>query len=149
MESKLPQQTPIPLMANSVKKESLNSMVFLNQIDRKFLLTTMDGILYILDQHAVDERIQVEKLSSILFGTSGTERNVNNKWIDCLRWEISSSERQLLEKYKFILEKWGIVSIFFTIINHSVMIFFKSRMHVSMSNSFSSNISRLELPFRK
>ncbi|ELR20444.1 MutL dimerization domain containing protein [Acanthamoeba castellanii str. Neff] len=46
----------------AVSKDVLKKMRVINQVDTKFILAKEGDMLYILDQHAVDERIGLEKL---------------------------------------------------------------------------------------
>ena len=45
-----------------VSRDTLRSLVVIGQIERKFIAATAERSLFILDQHAADERVQFEKL---------------------------------------------------------------------------------------
>ncbi len=65
---------------NNITKSMLASAEFIAQVDFKFLIVSMNGILCAIDQHAADERIGLERLEkALLYQVSN--RNCNNKEI--------------------------------------------------------------------
>lgn len=66
----------------------------------------MKEVLYILDQHAVDERIQVEALQEQVFGPHGLDRNVNARKVD-FKWLLNKTELTYAENYQHYIENWG------------------------------------------
>jgi DNA mismatch repair ATPase MutL len=55
--------------AIKISKDMLSRAVFVAQLDAKFIIVIMDGIICVVDQHAADERVGLERLESAL-GTS-------------------------------------------------------------------------------
>ena len=98
-----------------INKEDLIGITVINQVDNKFILTKMTrGQLVIFDQHAVDERIQLEELENHIFmkivdGRGFAFPNIEaqqlEKPIEC---SITLNEMLQLQKYQTILEsfKW-------------------------------------------
>jgi DNA mismatch repair protein MLH3 len=83
-------------------KEQVRSMKVIKQLDNKFILAKLDSLLVILDQHAVDERIRLEKLQKESPYDFITPRNINP-----VQWEVSLNEKGLLASYQTLLETWG------------------------------------------
>ena len=50
----------------NVTKSMLSNAQFISQVDKKFIIVKMDGILCAIDQHAADERIGLERLEKAL-----------------------------------------------------------------------------------
>ena len=117
-------------------KDDLRRAQLLAQVDKKFLLAkvqsqlmerkesvTHDGInargtrpfLILIDQHAADERCRVETLMRDYFDfsdskTRGSEWSSKTEVLEKpLRFELSSRERELLERYRSYFSHWGIV----------------------------------------
>ena len=56
-------------IATSVSRECLRSLVVVGQVHRKFLVArSSDGTVCIIDQHAADERVQLESLQRATVG---------------------------------------------------------------------------------
>ncbi len=58
----------------AVSRESVRSMRVAGLWDRKFLVCVSRGTLYLLDQHAADERVQLEVLEAATFDDDGLPR---------------------------------------------------------------------------
>lgn len=52
--------------AIKISKDMLSRAEFIAQLDAKFIVVNMDGILCVVDQHAADERIGLERLEDAL-----------------------------------------------------------------------------------
>lgn len=46
----------------SVQRQHLQRCKLVGQWDRKFLIFAADGLLFVMDQHAADERVRLERL---------------------------------------------------------------------------------------
>lgn len=71
----------------TLSKEDLKNMQVISQVDYKFILTKLNHQLFLFDQHAVDERVQLEKFQRQLFGIDGRERNILSKKVS-EKWEM-------------------------------------------------------------
>lgn len=108
-----------------MSKDVLKKMRVINQVDTKFILakegdmlyTSSSGHLlshglttpcrsYILDQHAVDERIGLEKLESEAWGSDGEPANVSSAVAE-LEFATTAPEARLLERYHERIDAWG------------------------------------------
>lgn len=64
------------------------------------------NLSYILDQHAVDERIGLEKLEHDTWDLNGEPKNVKMQQHDC-ELLVPRDEAVLLLRYKDKIEQWG------------------------------------------
>jgi DNA mismatch repair ATPase MutL len=78
-----------------ITKDMIQHMTVIQQVDRKFILTKLGSQLFILDQHAVDERIQLEQMQSQIFGKTGAEANVPVQNIQ-ISFEVSVREKYVV-----------------------------------------------------
>ena len=46
----------------AVQRRHLQEASVVGQLDRKFTVAQADGLLFIVDQHAADERVRLERL---------------------------------------------------------------------------------------
>ncbi|CAB4252710.1 mismatch repair protein MLH3 [Maudiozyma barnettii] len=98
----------------SITKDDLSKCCVINQVDTKFILmkvvTDLDNIkaeLYILDQHACDERIKLEQfLSQLLADVLSDMLYVQP--IASLKFEVSAVESNLFEHFDLELRRWGV-----------------------------------------
>lgn len=67
----------------------------------------MESTLFILDQHAVDERIQLEKLLELTFGISNDKMNFGSEEVD-FEWTLTPYELEILHDYMNRVKQWGI-----------------------------------------
>lgn len=91
-----------PLFASTVsphllQKSQLANLKFISQVDKKFLICVVSGFIVILDQHAVDERVQLELLLA----------DSSSQTVD-IPMQLKAHELHYFKKYKENLEKWGI-----------------------------------------
>ncbi|EGC34526.1 hypothetical protein DICPUDRAFT_153264 [Dictyostelium purpureum] len=87
-----------------IPREMLKDFKFITQWDKKFLVCEANGIVLVLDQHAVSERIKLETLEKKYFG--------ENKFDLCpmperSRWSLTAYELELMKIYSKNLEDWG------------------------------------------
>jgi DNA mismatch repair protein MLH3 len=116
----------LPRVEGRVSKEALRTVEVISQVDQKFIfakvslksaprvaeLQSCSSLLIMVDQHAADERCQVEALMADYFepdqpGTSHVQARIQILDKD-LRYEISTQERLLFERYISHFEHWGI-----------------------------------------
>lgn len=114
--------------ASKLSKSALKQAVVISQVDKKFILLVMPGdsdalpdrVLTLVDQHATDERIQVEKLFSELLMPNDTHsplisalglqsRIKYTLLIPPLVFEISKLEIDLFSKHAAHFADWGIL----------------------------------------
>jgi len=62
-----------------ISKDMLSTAQFVAQLDAKFILVNMDGILCAVDQHAADERIGLERLESALQSSISSSKCGNDQ----------------------------------------------------------------------
>lgn len=103
-----------------IDKSDLKNFNVINQIDNKFILVKVSPIanpettdLYILDQHACDERIKLEILLQNFISDIITEM-VYSQPINNILIELTNMEAELFKHFENELQKWG---IYFTINN--------------------------------
>ncbi|XVF18152.1 hypothetical protein REPUB_Repub10bG0187600 [Reevesia pubescens] len=93
-----------PLVPKSINKKCLTDAKVLQQVDKKFIPIVASGTLAIIDQHAADERIQLEELRQKVL--SGEGRTVT--YFDAEQ-ELILPEMgyQLLHSYSEQIRHWG------------------------------------------
>lgn len=114
--------------ATKLSKSGLKEAVVLSQVDKKFILLLMpirlnsspDSMLVLADQHAIDERVQVEKLFSELLkpndaqpplvSACGVKSRIKYTLLTpSLMFEIPNSEIDLFSKHATQFADWGIL----------------------------------------
>jgi DNA mismatch repair protein MLH3 len=114
--------------ASKLCKSSLKKSVVISQVDKKFILLVMPGdsnaspdrVLTLVDQHATDERVQVEKLfaellmpndtHSLLVSALGLQSRIKYTLLTPpLVFEISKLEMDLFCKHAAHFADWGIL----------------------------------------
>ncbi|KAF7720659.1 hypothetical protein EC973_006670, partial [Apophysomyces ossiformis] len=86
-----------------LSKEDLVSAVVLGQIDHKFILIKTSSMLIIVDQHAADERIKLEKMLETLEDGDDLLQPEPNPGVN-----LTAEECQLARIFQSDLERWGI-----------------------------------------
>ena len=89
--------------------------MFYDNINILFKVAKLNGILYALDQHAVDERIRLERLSAAILGSSKAasigiskaDGIAVNKLPANLHLEVHASEFRILKEFAEHFEKFG------------------------------------------
>lgn len=94
------------MVPQQITKEMLQGMEVINQVDFKFILCRIGRSLYILDQHAVHERIRLEEMQEGIYGADGESRNVAVANVN-VKTLVTAREARLLELYRQQLELWG------------------------------------------
>jgi hypothetical protein len=61
----------------TVSRDTVRTLRVLDQVDRKFIVGIAGGVVYVVDQHAADERIQLERLQAEVldWSSAGEQRN--------------------------------------------------------------------------
>jgi DNA mismatch repair ATPase MutL len=111
----------------TVSRDALKKIQVIGQVDSKFILAKEGSILYaafhpssrrlqltppppnqsyILDQHAIDERIGLENLELEAWGSDGEPRNVKQLAMN-FEFTTSAHEAELLQRYRARVEAWG------------------------------------------
>ncbi|KAI9312597.1 hypothetical protein BX666DRAFT_2030920 [Dichotomocladium elegans] len=85
-----------------LNKEALNTAVVLGQVDCKFIAIKLQGMLLLVDQHAADERIQLERALWSVKDRVETMQLESPIFIN-----LSADEQHLAELYKDHLHRWG------------------------------------------
>ncbi|KAJ2995476.1 hypothetical protein HDV02_000761 [Globomyces sp. JEL0801] len=94
----------------SFTKLQLKSIVVINQIDTKFILCTLpevqSNLLFVLDQHAVDERIQLER------NLSGFDHCISPVYIQTITFEVYQQSvvpiESLLNNHGFVFKSTAV-----------------------------------------
>lgn len=66
----------------------------------------METTLFVLDQHAVDERIQLEKLLDVTFGANNDKKNFSSQEVS-FHWNFSPYELDILSEYFERVKEWS------------------------------------------
>ncbi|GAM26564.1 hypothetical protein SAMD00019534_097390 [Acytostelium subglobosum LB1] len=84
-----------------VARSHLDDVRFIAQVDKKFLLCASKGLLFVLDQHAVSERIKLEYYTKLdpEFDTQTMPHGT--------RWSLTPDEMHTLASHKSAIEKYG------------------------------------------
>eukprot|EP00004_Rigifila_ramosa_P025505 TRINITY_DN7639_c0_g1_i2.p1 TRINITY_DN7639_c0_g1~~TRINITY_DN7639_c0_g1_i2.p1 ORF type:complete len:462 (+),score=60.61 TRINITY_DN7639_c0_g1_i2:544-1929(+) len=94
----------------SMAKSSIGKMQVIGQLDRKFILTRLGEQIFVFDQHAVHERIRVEKLNLEAFALQAESelrvRNVTVLEKPCVL-SVSTAQSAMLVRFVDPLGKWG------------------------------------------
>ncbi|KAL8286704.1 hypothetical protein RQP46_004232 [Phenoliferia psychrophenolica] len=95
-------------------RSSLQNSTFIAQVDRKFLLVRLDtedgegaGTLVMVDQHAADERVRVERFLKELVPDAGGKVEVW-RFGEPVPVVVSRSEARVVGESREEFEKWGI-----------------------------------------
>src|SRR3989338_6224927 len=86
----------------------VRDMRVINQVDAKYLICQCsDRYIVALDQHAVDERIKLEKLQSEVFTVGSLQAISLERLSSPVSVDLSPLESQLLSMYRGHVEYWG------------------------------------------
>eukprot|EP00455_Lapot_gusevi_P002945 TRINITY_DN11218_c0_g1_i3.p1 TRINITY_DN11218_c0_g1~~TRINITY_DN11218_c0_g1_i3.p1 ORF type:complete len:238 (-),score=41.03 TRINITY_DN11218_c0_g1_i3:50-739(-) len=89
-------------------RQTLAKFRVLSQIDHKFILCLASQSLVLVDQHAADERIRLEKLEDVVFGPQRNLRNYDRHVLQPPeRLYVTTHELHLLQRYREALQQWG------------------------------------------
>ncbi|KAI8141470.1 histidine kinase-like ATPase [Fennellomyces sp. T-0311] len=84
-------------------KEDLKAAAVLGQVDNKFILIKLQNQqLLLVDQHAADERVQLERMLWSL-----KDRAEETQLDPSIAIDLSQTDRQLVQKYSSQLARWG------------------------------------------
>ncbi|KAJ5144027.1 uncharacterized protein N7515_002814 [Penicillium bovifimosum] len=108
-------------------RAALETAEVIAQVDKKFILAKVhttsvnsnqggesNDVLLLIDQHAADERCQIEQLFGDMFVSPEsaeslhTETRVCTVHVDSLTFELSPTEGGLFQKYMDLFSAWGI-----------------------------------------
>lgn len=110
-----------------ISKDALKNANIISQVDNKFILVKLDVLdgpshtsrtsedwkmLVIIDQHAADERIRIEKLMEELCSPDigGAESGILTTTLEkSIHFEISSREIELLRTHRHHFSRWGML----------------------------------------
>jgi DNA mismatch repair ATPase MutL len=99
------------LRPEALERENLQGARALHQVDSKFVpIVCSNGILALIDQHAADERVQLEKLRAQIIAPTGGPVNGAGQFMELptpqpLR--LGADEVPLLEEFGNIVWQWG------------------------------------------
>lgn len=97
----------IPMAPHSINKSDLIGIRVLSQIDNKYIIaSTTLGRVYAFDQHAVHERIRLERLEDVVLGRNKESRGLGQK-LGSWRWEVSEEDCSRITKYLPHIISWG------------------------------------------
>lgn len=86
-----------------VTKEGLSRAKILGQVDQKFILLTIEGLIILIDQHAADERVKLEQLCRELCNGDPTIL------AQPLVFEIEEDEAPLFRSWQAYFRLWHII----------------------------------------
>ena len=90
----------------ALERADMAHVVALCQLDNKYILARWRSMVLVFDQHAVHERIRLERLENAVFGPDGTQRNyeaVAGSWL----WPLSDTDAARLVHFHAQVEQWG------------------------------------------
>lgn len=92
----------------TVSRSIFQNLRVIRQVDDKFILVADRETLYCLDQHAVDERIKLEKLEKKIFGIDGSERNFAFFTpLDPIQVQLTWEQASILMEHEKLIRSWG------------------------------------------
>ncbi|KAL1500004.1 hypothetical protein AB1Y20_012681 [Prymnesium parvum] len=97
-------------MACVLAKDGLHRMRALGQVERKFIAAYLDGTLLAVDQHAADERVQLEALQAKTYAAAGGPRAgaVEAQWLRPARaLRLTAREQSAIQLHSAPLAAWG------------------------------------------
>lgn len=110
-------QTPRVLMAalaasdeTVISRASLSALRVIAQVDRKFIIASSGRMLFAIDQHAADERVQLERLMRATIDLHGApvDGGVKLRRLSpSMRLTPTVHEHSLLKQYISHLRRWG------------------------------------------
>ena len=90
----------------ALDREDMLEVEALCQLDNKYILAKWRSLVLVFDQHAVHERIRLERLENNVFGLDGTQHNfepVTGSWL----WPLSETDAARLAHYHAQVSQWG------------------------------------------
>ncbi|DBA74445.1 TPA: hypothetical protein ACH3X1_011192 [Trebouxia sp. C0004] len=93
------------VMPSTITRSDFQQGIALKQMENKFVALVCNGVLSVVDQHAADERVRLEKFRAAVLGAQAYISSV--AVIPSVCMNLSSSEVQMLETYRPNLEHWG------------------------------------------
>ncbi|KAJ1615651.1 hypothetical protein T492DRAFT_1112171 [Pavlovales sp. CCMP2436] len=92
----------------SVSKEMLRAAVVVGQVDRKWIAVTLGSALALIDQHAADERVQLERLLAAHLDVDWLPRAVESTSLEPAEpLALSAHEVVLLREHMHAVQLWG------------------------------------------
>ncbi|KAG8470808.1 hypothetical protein KFE25_009229 [Diacronema lutheri] len=92
----------------SVSREALRSAVVIGQVDSKWIAVTLGSALALIDQHAADERVQLERLLAVHLDADGLPREPRSVRLEpAERLALSAHELALLREHMRAVQLWG------------------------------------------
>lgn len=121
---------------NNITKSMLASAVFIAQVDFKFLIVSMNGILCAIDQHAADERIGLERLEkALLYKVSNMHCNNKEIFVNLTKKKGISLDEMLkcvpLQRPKVV----SVSSALFQIIKHNKHFIHNWQFNITLGES--------------
>ncbi|KAL4436600.1 hypothetical protein ABPG75_003739 [Micractinium tetrahymenae] len=96
------------LAPGMLSREQLATGRALHQVDQKFVPLLAGPLLALVDQHAADERVRLERLRDELLGPDGQPQRIASQALRTpLPLGLTDAEQQLLEAYRDRVEAWG------------------------------------------
>ena len=106
-----PNSATTPSTKVSITRAALRDLNVVGQWERKFIVARAAGRLFVVDQHAADERVQLERLARATYDASGRAiagGGVEQRRLHPVeRLHLSLDERALVRRYRARLLEWG------------------------------------------
>ncbi|TID18619.1 hypothetical protein CANINC_003869 [Pichia inconspicua] len=93
---------------DEIAKNDVRLFELIGQVDNKFILVRFENRIIGLDQHASDERINLEKMYERLITDAVLQKYYKLDEVILLNFD-NEEEIELLQQYKSILKIWGIL----------------------------------------
>ena len=95
-----------PPAACALRREDLRDVVVLGQVDAKYIVARWRTLVLAFDQHAVHERIRLERLEDDVFGADGAQARcgtARGRWL----WPLAERDAARLAAYPAQVARWG------------------------------------------
>lgn len=93
---------------NEITRNDVECFRIIGQVDSKFILVRFENRIIGLDQHASDERVNLEKMYDRIFNDA-LQQNYHKLETPILIEFGNEEEMELLDQYKISLKIWGIL----------------------------------------
>ncbi|KAL3149032.1 hypothetical protein ABBQ32_001879 [Trebouxia sp. C0010 RCD-2024] len=88
-----------------ITRDTFKQAQTLRQMERKFIAVVCDGTLCVIDQHAADERVRLERLRAAVLGSQASATSVAIS--PAVGVNLSSSELEMLATFEAKVQRWG------------------------------------------
>lgn len=102
----VPVFSDIPCRPCTLRKDSLLKMRVLAQLEDRYIIAACEGAVWAFDQHAVHERVRLEQLEAIVYGSNGKQRQIDHR-IGDWQWPLGTRDAERVQRHQKRLIEWG------------------------------------------